>query len=87
MQKYQRPDISTKLDISKAFECGSSLSERKVVEKDSKKSFRKRSLPVDLGGSDISELKSGQTDNVNEGKNRVVFQKCVTILLDNVKNH
>ena len=71
-----RPDISTKLDISKAFECGSSLSECVAVEKDSKGSL-KRSLPVDLRGSDTSEMmKSCPTDNVNNGKSRVVFEKC-----------
>ena len=75
-QKYQRPDISTKLDISKASECGSSLSECVAVEKDNKGSL-KRSLPVDLGGSDTSEMKkSCPTDKVNNGNSRVVFEKC-----------
>ena len=55
MQKYQTPCISTKLNIYKAFDCGSSsLYESTAVEKESKESL-KRSLATDMR-SDMGNL-------------------------------
>ena len=80
LQKYQRPDFSTKIEISKALNCRSegSLADRKADS----------SLKREVDQLDDDEVKRiCQDDNsaTVKGSNSVVFQNCSFVISKDFK--
>ena len=82
LQRYQRPDVSTKIEISKALNC---RSEGSVGEREAESSL-KREVAIDQLVDD--EVKGFCQDDNNatvKGSNSVVFQNCSFLISKDLK--
>ena len=82
LQRYQRPDVSTKIEISKALNC---RSEGSVGEREAESSL-KREVAIDQLVDD--EVKGFCQDDNNatvKGSNSVVFQNCSFVISKDLK--
>ena len=79
LQRYQRPDVSTKIDISRALNC---RSEGSVGEREAESSLKRVDQLVD------EEVKRFCQDDNNvtvKGSNSVVFQNCSFVISKDLK--
>ena len=80
LQRYQRPDVSTKIEISKALNC---RSEGSVGEREAESSLKRE---VDQLVEDIVKRFCQDDDNTTvKGSNSVVFQNCSFVISKDLK--
>ena len=75
LQRYQRPDVSTKIEISKALNCRSEVS---VGEREAQSSLKRE---VDqLVYDEVKRFCQGDSNATVRGSNSVVFQSCSFVI-------
>ena len=80
LQRYQRVDVSTKIEISKALNCGS---ERSVGEREAESSLKRE---VDQLVDDEVKRFCKDDNNANvKGSNSVVFHNCSFVISKDLK--
>ena len=80
LQRYQRPDVSTKIEISKALNC---RSERSVGEREAESSLKRE---VDqLVGDEVKRFCQDHNNATVKGSNSVVFQNCSFVISKDLK--
>ena len=80
LQKYQNPDVSTKIEISKGLNCRSegSAGERKA------ESSLKREVDQ-LVDDEVKRFCQDDNNTTVKGSNRVVFQNCSFVISKDLK--
>ena len=80
LQRYQRPDVSTKIEISEALNC---RSEGSVADRKSK-SLLKREVDQ-LDDDEVKRLCQDDNNATVKGSNSVVFQNCLFVISKDLK--
>ena len=80
LQRYQRPDVSTKIEISKALNC---RSEGSVGEREAESSLKRE---VDqLVDDEVKRFCQDDNNATVKGSNSVVFQNCSFVISKDLK--
>ena len=80
LQRYQRPDVSPKIEISEALNC---RSEGSVGEREAESSFKKE---VDqLLDDEVKRFCQDDNDTTVKGSNSVVFQNYSFVIFKDLK--
>ena len=80
LQRYQRPDVSTKIDISKALNC---RSEGSVGEREAESPLKRE---VDqLVDEEVKIFCQDDNNTTVKGSNSVVFQNCSFVISKDLK--
>ena len=81
LQRYQRPDVSTKIEISKALNC---RSEGSVGEREAEFSLKRE---VDqLVDDEVKRFCQDDNNATVKGSNSVVFQNCSFVISKDLKS-
>ena len=80
LQRYQRPDVSTKIEISKALNC---RSEVPIGEREAESSLKRE---VDqLVDDEVKRFCQDDNNATVKGSNSVVFQNCSFVISKDLK--
>ena len=80
LQRYQRPDVSTKIEISKALNC---RSEGSVGEREAESSLKRE---VDqLVDDEVKRFCQDDNNATVKGPNSVLFQNCSFVISKDLK--